>query len=139
MPQFEPYLTFNGNCAEAMRFYERILGGKIESISTFGETPMGADVPPGAKDQIMHASLIVEGRRLMASDCPPGMPYQGMKGFGVSISYPTPAAAERIFNAFVEGGEVTMPLQKTFWSEAFGMVTDRFGTPWMISGGQQTA
>ena len=96
-------------------------------------------MPPGSAERIMHACLIVDGRRLMASDAMAGMTYDGMKGFLVSLDYPKIADAQRVFNALADGGKVTMPLQKTFWAESFGMLVDRFGTPWMINGGTSAA
>jgi PhnB protein len=138
MSDLNAYLIFNGNCAEAMRFYERVLGGKLEVMMTACDSPAGAHVPPEAADQIIHARLALDGRRLMASDAM-GRPYEGMKGFSLALQYPTADEAKRIFDLLAEGGQVTMPLEKTFWSEMFGMVTDRFGTPWMVNGGEQTS
>jgi PhnB protein len=134
MPQLDAYLTFNGNCADAMRFYERTLGGKLEALLTHAESPMAAQTPPGSADRIMHARLVIDGRILIASDSMVGHPYEGMKGFSLSLVYPTVADAQRAFDALAEDGRVTMPLQKTFWAEAFGMLVDRFGTPWMVNG-----
>ena len=135
MPVLESYLFFNGKCAEAMRFYERTLGGKLERVMTYGEGPGCDQMAPEARELVMHARLVLDDRTLMASDCPPDRPYEGMKGFSLSLVYPTAADAQRIFDALADGGQVIMPLQKTFWAEAFGMTTDRFGTPWMVNGG----
>jgi PhnB protein len=135
MPQLDVYLTFSGNCADAMRFYERTLNGKLEMLMTHAESPMAAQAPPGSADRIMHARLVIDGRVLMASDSMVGQPYEGMKGFSLSLIYPTVADAQRVFDALAKGGQVHMPLQKMFWAEAFGMLVDRFGTPWMINGG----
>jgi PhnB protein len=134
MPQLDAYLTFDGNCADAMRFYERTLGGKLEMLMTHAESPMAAQTPRGSADRIMHARLVIDGRILMASDSMVGHPYEGMKGFSLSLVYPTVTDAQRAFDALAEGGRVNMPLQKTFWAEAFGMLVDRFGTPWMVNG-----
>ncbi len=95
---------------------------------------MSAEMPPASRDRIMHARLDLDGRLLMASDAMVGRPYDGMKGFSLSLSYPTVAEARRVFDALVEDGQTIMPLQKTFWAEAFGMFVDRFGTPWMVNG-----
>ena len=134
--QFQPYLMFDGNCAQAMRFYERVIGGKLEPLLQFSEMPEPcADLPAGGGDRIAHACLALDGALLMASDTMPGQPYEGMKNFSVALTFPTPDAARVVFDALAEGGQVTMPLGKTFWAEAFGMVTDRFGTPWMVNGG----
>jgi PhnB protein len=138
MPQLNPYLSFDGNCADAMRFYERVLGGKIEGMMTAGQSPMADQIPPGNADRIMHCALALEGGVLMGADamnCGDGQPYQGMKGFSLTLSYKEAAEARAVFDQLADGGKVTMPLQKTFWAESFGMLTDRFGTPWTINGG----
>jgi PhnB protein len=135
MPQLDSYLFFNGTCADAMRFYERTLGGKIEMMMTHAQSPMGAQASPGNADRIMHARLVIDGRALMASDAMAGQPYEGMKGFSLALAYPTAAEAKKVFGALSDGGKVTMPMEKTFWAEAFGMLVDRFGTPWMVNGG----
>jgi PhnB protein len=139
MSQLDTYLFFDGTCAEAMRFYEKTLGGKLEMMMTHAEMPLpeGAPKPaPGMAERIMHARLALDGRRLMASDAMIGQPYEGMHGFALSLVYPTVAEANEKFAALGAGGKVTMPMQKTFWVEAFGMLVDRFGTSWMINGGK---
>jgi PhnB protein len=127
------YIFFNGNCAEAMGFYEKALGGKLRTV-TARETPGGESMPPEQADQIMHARLDLDGGGiLMASDwMAPDLPYPGMHGFRVSLNYPSVADANRIYDALAAGGSVQLPFQKTFWSPGFGMLTDRFGTPWMV-------
>ncbi|HYV99452.1 MAG TPA: VOC family protein [Gemmatimonadaceae bacterium] len=136
MPGVETYLTFNGNCADAVRFYEKTLGAKIEMIFTHGESPMADKAPPEFKNQIMHCTLSIDNNKLMASDNMPGAPYNGMQGFTLSLSYPSTAEGEKIFNALAEGGKVNMPWQETFWVERWGSVTDKFGTPWMVNAGK---
>ncbi len=138
MDQMEAYLFFDGNCAEAMRFYERELGGKIEMMMTHAESPDARNNPPGNDNRILHASLQIDGRRLLASDAMAGEKYEGMKGFSLSLVYPTVDAAKRVFDSLAKNGRVIMPMTKTFWVESFGMLVDRFGTPWMVSGGEQT-
>jgi PhnB protein len=138
MHQLNTYLFFDGNCADAMRFYERTLGGKL-SLMTHAESPMAAQTPPGSADRIMHARLDFDGGMLMASDWMAGQPYGGMKGFSLSLIYPTAAEARRMFDTLAQGGQVTMPMDKTFWAEAFGMLVDRFGTPWMVNGGMASS
>jgi len=138
MPVLETYLFFDGTCAEAMRFYERTLGGKLEKVMTVGESPVGSR-PPVAADKILHARLLIDGHALMASDWMTDSPFETKKGFSLSLVYTSVNDAQRVFDALADGGRITMPFQKTFWVEIFGMVTDRFGTPWMISGGQATA
>jgi PhnB protein len=135
MAHIDAYLFFDGTCAQAMRFYERTLGAKLEMMMTQAEAPVADQTPPGPADRIMHARLNIDGRHLMASDAMAGHPYGGMHGFSLSLSYPEAAEARRIYEALGEGGRQTMPMQKTFWAEAFGMLVDRFGTPWMVSGG----
>lgn len=134
--QFQPYLTFDGNCAQAMQFYERVLNGKVQMMMKMKDAPEPcADLPSGADERIMHACVVLDGAMLMASDSMPGHPYEGMKGFAVTLNYPSPEAARPVFEALSEGGQVMMPLGETFWAQAFGMLTDRFGTPWIINGG----
>ena len=130
--QLNPYLTFNGQCQAAFKFYERCLGGKIEMLMTHGESPMADQVPSGWRDKVMHARLVAADLVLMGSDLPPDR-YQKPQGFSVSLSVSKPSDAERIFHALAESGTVQMPIQKTFWAERFGTVTDRFGTPWMVN------
>jgi PhnB protein len=139
MPQFEPYLTFAGNCAEAMRTYEKILGGKL-TLMKMGDSPMAApNAPPEARERIMHARLELDGRSLMASDTMPDMTYDGMHGVSISLAFADVAQAKKVFDALADGGKVIMPLQKTFWVESFGMLVDRFGTHWMVNGGTPAA
>lgn len=135
MPVLDSYLFFNGNCAEAMRFYERVLGGKMEMMMTYGQSPQPEHCPAGSQDRIMHARLVLDGRALMASDTPASQPNPGMNGFSLSLNYPTADEGRRVFDALAASGKVHMPMGKTFWAAAFGMLADRFGTPWMVSGG----
>jgi PhnB protein len=132
--QLNPYLLFNGQCETAFKFYEKCLGGKIEAMIPHAGTPAESSVPAEWRDKIMHASMTVDGAVLMASDAPPEH-YQAPKGFSVSINLKNAAEAERIFNALAENGTVKMPLQQTFWATRFGMLTDRWGIPWMINCG----
>lgn len=134
MANLEPYLFFDGNCAAAMRFYADTLGGTLERMMTYAEAPAASEAPAGADDRIMHARLEIEnGRAIMASDFPRDQVHKGMHGFSLSLNYPTVDEARRVFNLLASGGTVSMPLSATFWAEAFGMLTDRFGTPWMIN------
>jgi PhnB protein len=130
--EIHPYLNFNGTCAEAFRFYAVVLGGTIQTMQTHGESPMKDQVSPEWQAKVLHATLTVGNWTLMASDAPPEI-YRPAQGLWVSISVTKKADAERIFNAFAEGGQVTMPFEATFWSSGFGMTVDRFGTPWMIN------
>ena len=127
-----PYLFFNGNCSEAMRFYEKTLGGTLQ-VMTWNDGPPD-QVPPNVdKNTVMHSHLQLKDGSILASDDMPSSPTKGMNGFFVSLAYPTADEATRIFKAFSDGGRVVMPIDKTFWTDAFGMLIDRFGTPWMVS------
>lgn len=137
MPQLNAYLNFDGNCAEAMRFYQQVFGGKLY-LMTQGESPMAAQLPKEGAGRILHATLEFDGNTLMAADTMIGMPYSGMHGFGLALGVADAAAAQKLFEALAPGGKIGMPLQKTFWAEAFGMLTDRYGTPWMVNGGGTT-
>ena len=130
--QINPYLVFNGQCAEAFRFYERVLGGRIDFMQTFGESPMAGETPPEWHGWVMHATLSVDGQRLMGSDSPPEH-FEKPAGTSVSINVERASEGERIFDALAEGGTVKMPFQKTFWAAGFGMCVDRYGTPWMVN------
>jgi PhnB protein len=137
MAQLNGYLFFNGNCAEAMSFYAKTLGGKVDLMKV-GSSPTAEQMPPGSDDLIIHARLELPGGAvLMASDWLDQAPYPSKKGFAVCAGYPTGDEARRTFDLLVEGGSAPMPFGKTFFAEGFGMLTDRFGTPWMVSGGMQ--
>jgi PhnB protein len=134
MAKIDTYLFFNGNCAEAMRFYEKVLGGKLQALMQYKDGPPGA-CAAGAEDRVMHAALVVGDRMLMASDTVPQFGHDGNKGFAVALNFATVPEAKRAFEALAEGGKIEMPFDKAFFMEAFGMLTDRFGIPWMIGGG----
>ena len=134
--QVNAYLTFNGRCEEAIRFYEKALGGKIVAMLTHKGTPAEEHVPAEWRDKILHARLDIGDTMLMASDSPPGH-YEKPAGFSVSLQVKTPEEADRVFNALAEKGEIRMPIEKTFWSPRFGMLVDRFGIPWMVNCDQQ--
>jgi PhnB protein len=133
MAHLDAYLFFDGTCAEAMRFYERVFRGRLELLLTYGESPASNDVSPEKRERIMHARLDIDGRALMASDAVSEDPFEGIRGFALSMNYDSVDEAQRVFGELSDGGTVQMPLQKTFWSAAFGMLVDRFGTPWMIN------
>ncbi|MGH7061151.1 MAG: VOC family protein [Stellaceae bacterium] len=130
--KLNPYLTFNGTCEAAFKFYETCLGGKIGFMMKNGQSPMADQTPPERRDQVMHARLMLGDQVLMGSDAPPDR-YEPAKGFTVTLSVDEPAEADRVFNALSEEATVTMPIQETFWARRFGMLTDRFGVPWMIN------
>lgn len=134
MPNLHAYLSFNGNCAEAMRFYARVLGAQVETQITYAQVPGDMQAPPEAAAKIMHAHLVHKDFELMAGDIPPGMSYEGVKGVMLALTFPTAAEAQGVFAALAEGGTVQMPPGETFWAATFGMLTDRFGIPWGING-----
>lgn len=130
--QMNPHLTFNGQCEEAFKFYERCLNGKIAFTMQYGESPLAEQTPPEWRGKLLHAMLSLGDSRITGADVPPES-YQKPQGVSVFLSIDTVAEAERIFNALAEGGEAQIALQKTFWAQRFGMLVDRFGTPWLIN------
>ena len=132
--QVQPYLFFDGRCEEAIEFYRRTFGAEVTMLMRFKdspEPPQPGMVPPGSENKVMHASLRIGETTVMASDgrCL-GQP--SFQGFSLSIEAPNEAEADRLFASLAEGGQVQMPLAKTFFSPRFGMVADRFGVSWMI-------
>ena len=125
------YLGFGGDCAEAFGFYERSLGGTILRMLTYGDSPLAAATPPERQGAVLHARMALGRSLLMGGDVPAGEA-RPMSG-AVALLLPGVAAVERAFAALAEGGTVRMPLAETFFSPRFGMLTDRFGTPWMIA------
>lgn len=135
MTQAIAYLAFNGNCAEAMRYYERALKGKLEVLMNGADSPMAAQIPKEFAQRILHARLVLSGGgTLYAGDAPAHLPYEGIKGVSITVDYPTVAEARQVFAALAEGGQVTMPMQAAFWAKEWGMLVDRFGTPWIVNG-----
>jgi PhnB protein len=130
----QPYLMFGGRCQEALDFYAKAIGAKVEMQMKFKESPQPHPpgmLPPGFEDKIMHASFHVGDSVVMASDgCEKGTDF---KGFSLALAVATEADADRAFAALAEGGKVEMPLNKTFWSPRFGMLTDKFGVAWMVN------
>lgn len=139
MTTINPYLTFNGTCEEAFEFYKSVFGGEFQYIGRFSEMPSNPEVPPMSKEdanKIMHVSLpISKETTLMGSDYLEGFGPQLVVGnnFSISISCITPEEVDRLFEALSKGGQVKMPLNKTFWGSYFGMFVDRFGIHWMVS------
>ena len=129
---FHPYLMFAGNCRDAFTRYHEVFGGEVVLLA-MKDMPPGEPVPPGQGDLIMHAALKLGDDLLMASDDPTTTTGGRVQGMQVNYSVSDPAEAKRVFEALAEGGTITLPIGKTFWSPMFGMCTDRFGTPWMIS------
>jgi PhnB protein len=130
----QPYLFFEGRCEEAVEFYRQALGAEVTMLMRYKDSPAPAEpgmVPPGAENKVMHMSFRIGETELSGSDgrC------EGqsiMQGFALSLTVPNAAEAEKRFAALSEGGQVQMPLTKTFFSPAFGMVADRFGVSWMV-------
>jgi PhnB protein len=129
---FHPYLFFGGSCRAAFTRYHEIFGGQLELVTT-ADMPPEEQMPGVAADLIMHAALIVDGHLLMGSDDPTTEDFGPVQGMQVNVSVGSVGEAARVFEALAEGGEVHMPLAPTSWSAAFGMLTDRFGTPWLLS------
>ena len=135
MTQAIAYLGFDGNCADAMRFYEKALGGKLEVLMSGAESPMAEQMPKEFAHRILHARLALPGGGLLyAGDTPTNVPYDGIKGVSIAVDYASVAEAEKVFNALAAGGQVTMPMQPAFWARRWGMLIDRFGTPWIVNG-----
>jgi PhnB protein len=131
----QPYLFFNGRCEEAVEFYRKALGAEVEMTMRFKESPEPPPpgrVPPGFENKIMHTSFRIGRTTVMASDgC--SADKAKFEGFALSLAMHSEAEADKAFAALAEGGQVQMPLTKTFWSPRFGMVMDRFGIGWMVS------
>jgi PhnB protein len=132
--QVQPYLFYDGRCEEAVEFYRSKLGAKVEMLMRFKESPEPPQpgcMSPGSENKVMHSAFRIGDTTVMASDgrCT-GKPV--FQGFALSISAPNEAEAERLFAALADGGQVQMPLAKTFFSPRFGMVADRFGVSWMV-------
>ena len=130
--QLSPYLFYNDNCEAAFKFYEKVLGGKIEMLLRAEEAPADMKPGPGREKLVMHARMSIGGQVLMASDSPPEH-FHKPQGFSVSLTIKDTAEAERKLNALAEGGSLNMPFGKTFFSKGFGMCVDRFGIPWMVN------
>lgn len=135
----QPYLFFNGGCEQAVEFYRNALGAEVEAMVRFKDSPEPqppGTIPPDFGNKIMHASFRIGQTTVMASDgC--SADKDRFEGFSLSLSVPSEAEAERAFAALADGGQVRMPLTKTFFSSRFGMVTDRFGVSWMIQAAPQ--
>ena len=133
----EPYLNFDGRCEEAIEFYKKALGAEVlmlMRVSDSPEKPPGG-ITPGTENKVMHATLCIGGSNVMASDgyCKSSAEFEGIT---LSLAVSDDAAADRAFNALSDGGQIHMPLSKTFFASRFGMVADRFGVPWMIIAGK---
>lgn len=126
-----PYLNFNGRCEEAIEFYKQAIGIKVDMLMHFKDAPDKSMMKPGTENKVMHASLSLGDTKVMASDggCDEK---SGFQGFHLSLNAPDVATSEKAFKALSEGGQVHMPLAKTFFSPSFGMLMDKFGLMWMV-------
>jgi PhnB protein len=133
--QVQPYLFFDGRCEEAVEFYRRAVGAEVQMLMRYKDSPDPVPpgmIPPGSESKIMHVAMRIGDSVVMASDgsCAGQTRFHG---FSLSVTVPTTEDADRVFAALADGGKVTMPLAKTFWSQRFGMLADRFGVGWMVN------
>ena len=135
MPNPIAYLAFNGTCAEAMRFYETALGSELEFMMSGADSPMAAQIPKEVAHRILNARLrLPGGGYLYAGDTPVQMPYQGIHGVSMTLNYDAVSEAKIVFDKLAAGGKVTMAMAPSFWAKSFGMLIDKFGTPWIVNG-----
>jgi len=129
--QVQPYLFFEGRCDEAIEFYKKSLGAEVDMLMRFKEAPDQSMISPGSADKVMHAAVRIGDTQILMSDgrCQGGAKFDG---FSLAVSAANDADAERMFNALADGGQVRMPMAKTFFSSRFGMVADKFGVGWMV-------
>jgi len=125
------YLNYGGNCADAFHFYEKHLGGKIVSMSTFEQMPDPKNIPPGYEKNVIHARIIIGETLLMASDAPQGI-FQPMRSAYLCLSVDSNVEAERLYALLSDGGEIFMKMEETFFAHRFAMLRDKFGTSWML-------
>lgn len=126
----QPYISFNGNCEEAINFYKDVLGGEVLYTQRYGDSPMKGQ---GPDDAIMHCTLKVGDTHIMAADSCEGQPATTGSNISLAIGSNDPSGAEKMFEKMSDGATVTMPMQQTFWAERFGMLTDKFGINWMFN------
>jgi PhnB protein len=131
IPNIQPYVNFNGRAEEALEFYKQAIGIKVQMLMHFKDAPDKSMISPGSEGKVMHASFTLGDTTVMVSDgrCDGS---EGFKGFNLSLNVPDATAAEKAFAALSKGGKVEMPLTKTFFSPAFGMLLDKFGLMWMV-------
>jgi len=135
MASINPYLNFNGNCEQAFSFYKSVFGGEFDSFQRFKDVPPEAQLPAEEGELVMHVSLpIGGGSYLMGSDSPSAIgKVTGGTNYHISIQSDNDAETDRLFYGLSAGGQVSMPLQDTFWGARFGMFVDQFGVQWMIN------
>jgi PhnB protein len=125
------YLNYGGNCRQAFEFYAQHLGGEIRMLMTHGEAPEGSNVPPGRRNDVLHARLELGGSTLFGADVPPEQ-FQPMRSAYLTLMLDSVAEAERVHALLAEGGQIFMPMSETFFARRFSMLRDRFGTSWML-------
>lgn len=130
--RISPHLCFDGQCREAMQLYQAILGGTLQTMLTYGETPMASSLESRWHDRIVHATLVMDEVELTGADMIPGS-YQRPQGFFVTLTLAGVVRAKEIFTALGQGGEIKLPFEKTLWSPGFGVLIDRFDIPWEIN------
>ncbi len=135
--KLNPYLSFDGQCEAAFKYYEKVLGGKILMTMTYGESPMADQTPADWRQKVMHTTLSLGDQDLNGADAPPDR-YKKPQGISVMLNIEAPAEADRVFKALAEKGTVQLAIQETFWAQRFGMLVDQFGTPWMINCSKST-
>ena len=133
--KLNPYLSFDGQCRDAFESYEKVLGGKITFIQTIGDSPMASGMPAEAHGRVMHVTLQIGDQVLQGADAPLGQ-FSQPAGFCIALHFDDVPEGERVFNSLGQDGQVQMPFQATFWAKGFGMLIDRFGTPWIVNAGQ---
>jgi PhnB protein len=130
--QVNPYLHYNGNCEEALNFYVKAIGAKIDVIMHVEGSPAAEQMPPSMAKKVLHGQISIDGEVIMASDAPPDY-FEKMQGMSVALQIQDAAEGAKVFAALSEGGTVKMPFGPTFWSKGFGMCVDKFGAPWMVN------
>jgi len=138
MVRISPHLNFNGQCRAAFARYQALLGGDIQIMLTYGDSPMAATFDARLHDLILHATLVIGDLEIMGTDQPPER-YQAPQGLCVAVTLPTAQKARDVFEGLAQGGRITLAFQSTFWTRGFGMVVDAYGIPWEINCGEAPA
>ena len=133
--QISPHLCFDGQCEKAFRYYQQILGGTLETMLTYGDSPMAAEFESQWHDRILHATLRLDDYELLGADLRP-KDYRKPQGFCVTLTIDELPEAERVFQSLASGGEIHVPFRPVFWSAGFGVLVDQFEVPWEINCGQ---
>ena len=127
-----PHLPFDGQCEKAFQFYEKALGGKIETLMRYADSPMMEKLPPEWKSRIIHGTINIDGQQIAGADAFPN-DFHKMQGSQIILNIDDPKEGSKVFLALSQNAKVAMPMQETFWAASFGMMTDKFGIPWMIN------